>query len=360
MVNHIFTAALLSLLISPAAAQTGGMPSEAARARPVVTEIIADDPLETRPVPGVIAARTEVSLGFQTLGRMIARHVDVGDIVTEGQVLAAIDPDDLQDNVTAAEAAVAAALVQLDTTQASAERTRELARRSVVSTAQLEQVENALAAAQAHYIQAQSELLRARDAEGFANLVAPFDGVISAVFVNVGAVVSAGAPVIRLSGDDELEAVIDLPEAALADVSPGQSYEIWSENDEGRHIPAKVRLIVPLADAATRTRRVHLSLAQDQGLRLGTLIRARPALSGQRLLTLPESAIRETDGQTHVWIVKDDDGGRRVHLQAVQTAPVAAVGRIAITAGLDQGDEVVIRGVNSLTDGQAVGMAVTP
>lgn len=328
--------------------------------RPVVTEILADAPPSERSVPGVITARTEVILGFQTLGRVVSRLVEVGDTVVEGQQLAAIDPDDLQGNVTAADAAVQAALVQLNTTQATTERTRQLAQRNVVSTARLEQAENALASAEAAYVQAQSELISAHDAEGFANLLAPFDGVISEVMINAGAVVSAGQPVLRLSAADELEAVIDLPQSALANMKSGQPYQVWSESDKDHPLPASLRMIGPIADAATRTRRVHLSLAQDQGLRLGALIRAHPTPTGQKTLTIPLSAIRQQDGQPHVWVVQTKGIARFVQLRPILTTGPVIGQRITLLSGLNEGDEIITRGVNSLTEGQPVGPGIAP
>ena len=183
--------------------------------RPVVSVIVSDSDIKARSVPGVVTARNQVTLAFQTLGRLVQRNVDLGDDVALGDVLAELDPDDLADNVSAAAAAAETAEVQLSTAQATAERTRALVSRNVASTAQLEQAEQALASAEAAVEQTRSELIRARDAEGFAEMTAPFDGVISNVFANPGAVLNAGEPVLQLSAQESREAVIDLPEAAL-------------------------------------------------------------------------------------------------------------------------------------------------
>ena len=142
--------------------------------RPVVSVIVSDSDIKARSVPGVVTARNQVTLAFQTLGRLVQRNVDLGDDVALGDVLAELDPEDLADNVSAA-AAAETAEVQLSTAQATAERTRALVSRNVASTAQLEQAEQALASAEAAVEQTRSELIRARDAEGFAEMTAPFD-----------------------------------------------------------------------------------------------------------------------------------------------------------------------------------------
>ncbi|SIR06668.1 RND family efflux transporter, MFP subunit [Paracoccus thiocyanatus] len=335
-------------------------PAPAAGIRPVVSILVGDTQAAGHSVPGVIVARIEVALGFQTLGRVTARNVDIGDVVRRGDVMATLNPDDLQGDVRAAQAAVEAAQVELRTAEATAQRTRALAGRNVASTAQLEQAERALAAAQAAAQQAQSELVRARDTAGFAEMRAPFDGVVSATFANAGAVVSAGEPVLRLSTQDGIEAVIDLPDTVLSRVRQGDPYEVWTENEPGRILPATVSQIEPVADAATRTRRIHLALEQDADLRLGALVRARPAGAAAARLVLPQAAVLERDGAELVWVVSRDGDRATVALRRVQTAGPAPGGRLTIASGLAEGEEVVIRGIHSLTEGQIVGASVTP
>lgn len=362
------TARLAALLIFLLAGAAGAFtlpwqhppPQNAAPPRPVASVILRDEPAPGHSVPGIIAARREVVLGFQTLGRIIARDVDIGSVVRQGDLLAALDPGDLQGDVRAASAAADAAEVELRTVQAAAERTRALARRNVSTTAQLEQAERALAAAEAAAQRARSELIRARDAARFAELRAPFDGVISAVFSNPGAVISAGEPVLTLSAQDGIEAVIDLPDNLAARLNLNAPYEVWSEMEPDLLLPAKVSQIDPVADPVTRTRQVHLALQDDSRFRLGALIRARPARPDIARLTLPRTAILQQGGSAHVWVVERRDGGASVTLRPVVTAASPVNGLVAITSGLQPGQEVVIRGVHSLNEGQAVGRSVTP
>ena len=356
--------AVIAALIAAAAAvvmqRYDPVPTATTAPRPVASIIVDDRPLPAHSVPGTITAKIEVALGFQTLGRVTARHVDVGTVVHQGQVLARLDPDDLQGKVQAARAAAEAAKVELETAQATAARTRALAKRNVASTAQLEQAERVLAAAQATDQLARSELIRALDAAGFADMRAPFEGVISAVFANAGAVVGAGDPVVQLAAQKGREAVIDLPEAALSRVRLDDRYEVWTESDPDNRQPARVTQIEPVADAATRTRRIHLALADDGSVRLGALIRARPLATGTPLPTLPVAAILTRNGQEQVWIVSRSDGSATVDLRTVRTLGPALGDRVSIAEGVAKGDEVVIRGIHSLTPGQPVGRRVTP
>ena len=200
----LILAGVLALVCGPAAALSlpdwlglGGQAEKpAAPPRPVVSVIVDDRGLDARWIPGVVEARTQVQLGFQTLGRMIARPVDLGDQVAAGDLLAQLSTDDLAATTRAARAAVDAADVQDRTARATLERTQALAARNVASNAQLEQAQQEASAAAAAVEQARSQLLQAEDAEGFAKMTAPFAGVVSAVYEVPGAVVDAGAPVI--------------------------------------------------------------------------------------------------------------------------------------------------------------------
>lgn len=327
--------------------------------RPVVSEIVEDRGEDGRWVPGVVASRTQVTMAFQTLGRMVSRNVDLGDRVELGDVLANLAAEDLAALTRAAEAALASAEVQRDTARLTLERTDALAARNVASAAQLEQAQRAAAAAEARAEQARSALVQAQDAQGYARMIAPFSGVVSAVYEAPGSVLNAGTPVLQLSAESQREAVIDLPESALAGLPDDAAFTVWQRTDPTSQVRAVLDRIDPIADAATRTRRVYLTLPPDSPFRLGALIRARLGTASEPALMLSSAAIFQRDGVPHVWRVRRTDEGASV--EAVRITPAADFqGRILIAQGLEPGDEVVVRGVNSLVDGQPVGPRVQP
>lgn len=332
---------------------------DAAPIRPVVSEIVADRDEDARWIPGVVASRTQVTMAFQTLGRMISRPVDLGDRVREGDVLANLAAEDLAATTRAAEAALAAAEVQRDTARLTLERTEALAARNVASAAQLEQAQRAAAAADAGAEQARSALVQARDTQGYARMTAPFSGVVSAVYEEPGSVLGVGTPVLQLSAEDGREAVIDLPESALAGLPEDAAFTVWQRPDATRQVRAVLDRIDPVADAATRTRRLYLTLPADAPFRLGALIRARLGTASEPALMVSAAAIFERDDAPHVWRVLRN--GDAAHVEAVRITPAARMqDGVLIGEGLDPGDEVVVRGVNSLTDGQRVGPMVQP
>lgn len=336
--------------------------ADAPAPRPVVTEIVAPNGSALgRSVPGVIAAATEVQMAFQALGRMIERPVDVGDRVAAGDVLARLDPEDLAGNTRAAAASLTAAEVNLTTARNTADRVRSLSERNVAPAAQLEQAEQALSAARSAVDQARARLESARDAEGYAVMSAPISGVVSAVRATPGAVVAAGDPILTLSSENDLEATIDLTEAQLQGVDRGTECLIWRDRETEEPVRGHVSRISPVADRQTRTRRVYISLPPGSGFRLGSLIRVRRAADAAAALTVPvEALVARSPGDSAVWIVRrTGPDAATVALQPVVTGGQAGA-RVEVTQGLAPGDEVVVRGVNSLTEGQQVGRKVNP
>ena len=327
--------------------------------RPVVTSVLEGHGEAERSIPGVVQSKTQVTMAFQTLGRMIVRHVDLGDRVEKGDVLAELASEDLEASTRAAQAAADAAEVQRQTAQMTLERTQALARSNVASNAQLEQAQRAAAAAEAGAQQAQSELLRAQDAQGFARMTAPFSGVVSAVFETPGAVVSAGAPVLQLSTEDQREVVIDLPEYALASLPENAEFTVWQRTDPENEISASVNRIDPLADTATRTRRLYLTLPENAPFRLGSLVRARLGSEGKPVLTIPAIAIFQLNDNPHVWRVTREGESAQVNAVPIKHSN-AFQGMTVVEEGLQPGDEIVTRGIHSLSEGQAVGRRVDP
>ncbi|TMV86554.1 efflux RND transporter periplasmic adaptor subunit, partial [Thioclava sp. BHET1] len=236
-------------------------------------------------------------------------------------------------------------------------RARELTRRGVESSATAEAAANTLSAARAKLEQARAQLSQARETRGFATMKAPRDGVITTVYVQPGAALTAGQKVLHLAGTDEREAVIDLSDQDVAGLAPGAVFRLRLEAATEIETRATLRVIDPVSDSATRTRRLHLTLAGDApaAFRLGALVLVEPIDATAARVTLPVTAVLEGADGPHVWVV--DPAGRHIHRVAVTTGAVTG-DRILVTGGLKPGDEVVTRGIHSLKDGQQVGPRV--
>lgn len=322
--------------------------------RPVVSEIVSPQAGLAPSYAGTVAARTETDLGFPLAGTLAARPVEEGDVVAKGATLALLDLQDLNSELRAAQAGVTVAAAQLNSAQDAADRADQLVAKGVDSPATAESAKSSLAAAQARLDQARASLAQAEEFRNFATLTAPQDGVITHVYVQPGASLSAGQSVVRLAvtGQDQREVLIDLSEQDAAGLAPGAVFRVRMEAAPQITSTATLRLIDPVVDAATRTRRLHLTLAPDAStdFRIGALVQVEPDARTAAQLTLPATAL--IGGKDEVWVV--DRPANKVHRVAVTLG--ARVGeRVVVASGLTAGQEVVVKGVNSIEDGQTVG-----
>ena len=159
---------------------------------------------------GTVEPRYTTNIGFRVLGRLIARPVNVGDLVEEGQTLAAIDSTTLELAVQSARADLSRSKARLANASATEERKRTLIVSDSTTKASLDDAEYARAGAQASVARAQANLTKALEQLGYAQLKAEFAGVVTAVSADVGQVVSPGQTVVTVARPDVREAVVDV------------------------------------------------------------------------------------------------------------------------------------------------------
>ena len=307
-----------------------------------------------------IRARSESRLAFRVGGKLVRRPVNVGDVVKAGQVLAQIDASDLKLGQDAARAAVSAADIQLALNEAEYKRHKELRDQGFISGLELERREASLKASRAQAEQARAQASVQGNQASYAVLVADVSGVVTAVDAEPGAVLAAGAPVLRLAQEGPRDAVFSVSEDRLPALwallgKPGAvQMRPWGSDAA---LPATVREVAAAADPTTRTFLIKADIGRTD-LRLGqtaTVLIDAPAVAG--LFKLPLPAVFEQGGQSHVWVV---DPAR----STVRAQPIAVVGAegnlVLVGAGLANGLRVVTAGVHTLTTGQAVRLYAEP
>ena len=351
-----FILPLLALLSFPALAEDAAPPAEAPP-RPVVSVVVQPETELPVTYVGTVTARIETDLGFPLIGTIAERPVDAGDVVNKDEVLARLDPETLDADLRAAEAGVAVAEAQLRSATDAAERARALARSGAGSATRLEDAERALVAAEARLEQARASLAQAQDMRELATLSAPQDGVVTEVFADAGTTLSAGQPVLRLAATGAREIVIDLSEQDVAALDSGSEFSARLAANPTVTATATLRQIDPVAERATRTRRLHLALKDaPDAFRLGALARVTPLSGNDAGVVLPASAILGAEGpDPSVWRV--DRTTNRVEMVSVTLGPTVG-GYVVVTSGLKPGTEVVLKGIHSLQDGQVVGPSV--
>jgi len=325
--------------------------------RPVRTLTLAPSGTEaSMELSGEVVPRYESRLGFRVGGKIIARKVEVGTMVKRGQVLMQLDAADLQLSQAQAKAAVSAADSQLALAKADMDRYRELRAKNFVSQAVLDAKEASFKAAQSAHDQASAGLKVQANQSSYTTLVATAEGVVTGIDAEVGQVVSAGTPVVRVARSGAIEIKVSIPEDRVDAIRQAKSVTVrtWAQRDTA--VAGVVREIAPAADPATRTFSARVALPTPQAdIRLGmtaTVSFSAPLPPGIRL---PLTALLNDQGKTSVWVVEKGK---------VKLVPVVLAGpqgnEILVASGLDAGQEVVIAGVHLLREGQKVSILGRP
>ncbi|MEO7934788.1 MAG: efflux RND transporter periplasmic adaptor subunit [Dokdonella sp.] len=303
--------------------------------------------------PGEIHARFESALGFRVGGKIRARRVDVGNQVKKDQLLAELDPQDLELARSSAHASLASAQAAFQLAKSEHDRYETLHKRNFVSQFDLEAKTNALAAASAHVAEARAALAAASNQAGYAELRADADGVITTISGEAGQVVAAGQPIMTLAHSGASEVEISVPEQAIAELKVGGPAQIELWTDSGTRSEGSIREIAPSADATTRSYRVRVAFADEtSNPRLGQT--ARVYLTSQDTLgqfVVPLSAIYEKDGKPALWSVDPSTG--KVHLTPVGVEKFGETDAL-ISNGLSAQAWIVTAGVHRLREGEVI------
>jgi len=354
MAGRTGTIGLFGLALAATLAGCGQGDGAGEPARPVlVVHPVADTGRADIAYAGEVRAREESTLGFRVGGKLVRRLVDVGDRVHAGQLLAELDPGDLQLQAQATQAQLVAAQAELARAQADRARFAKLAQQQLVSRSALDTQDAAAAAAAGQVRAIRAQLDVARNQAAYAQLRAPRDGAIASRQAEAGQVVAAGQPVFVLAADSGREAVFAVPEVAIDDVHVGQpvSVELWSR--PGVRLSGTVRELAPAADAQTRTYAARATLADAQAATLGQSVRVfLDGNAGNKRLSVPLAAVqRDARGRTAVWVV--EPAHRRLHLTPVRLGAWDE-NRVPVLAGLRTGDWVVAAGGHLLREGETV------
>jgi len=329
---------------------------------------------------GYVEPRRKATVSSKITGKVIEVLVDEGMIVEKGQVLARLDDSDAQRryDATRADRNVArAAIEELDVNLADAERTlhriNELWAQGVASVQDLDSATAAVDAIRANLDFARASLdaaearlaVAAQDLENYT-IRAPFAGIAVSKDAQPGEMVSpvsAGGGFTRtgistIVDMESLEIEVDVNESHIAKVHPGQPADAVLDAYPEWHIPATVRTIIPTADRQKATVKVRLTfdkldprILPDMGVKVAFreivdegLSSSTPAQS-----LIPQPAVRDDGGLTVVFVIEDDTVDRR----AVNVGR-AVGGDVEIMAGVTPGDQVVVSGLDGLSDGQKV------
>jgi RND family efflux transporter MFP subunit len=351
MIRTWMTAAALALL-----AACGRAPeTRPEEVRPVrVTKVggAADAAARRVEYPGEVRPRYETRLAFRVGGKIVERHVEVGARVRAGQVLARLDPEDLQQAAASAHAQVASVEAERNLAAAELKRYTDLREKNFISQAEFDRRASAYTTADARLKAVRAQYRQAANQTAYATLASDTAGVITAFEAEAGQVVAAGQTVARLARPGEKEVAIAVPESQHGHLEQAGEFTVTLNAYPGKAWKGRLRELSPVADPATRTYAARITvLGAGDDVELG--MSARVAVAGgaaQAGTVLPIAALYARGDAPQVWIVNADN---TVRLAPVTTRGVAGE-RVVVDSGLAPGDVVVTAGAQLLRPGQKV------
>lgn len=358
--NRIIPALPLTSLAAASLLLIGGCsepPAPAAVAKPVfVTTVAPTASTQSRTFTSVLRARVESDLAFRIGGKVVERLVEIGGSVKAGQVLARLDAADYQLAVKAASDQVQAASVDAQQAASDEARFRRLLADGSVGAADHERQKARADSAAARLDQARRQLELARNREGYASLVAPYAGVVTAIRFERGQVVPEGQPVVSLAREGDNEVVVDLPEDWVGRAR-GLTATAAPWHDPKARLRLALRELSPQATAQGRTYRARYaatseSRAQVSALPLGSTMQLTLSSpqAGPATVSLPVSALVKGSGPAGVWVLNAEGSGLMftpVQVVSVDDATVQVT-------GLASGSRVVSVGAQKLDGGMLV------
>ena len=323
-------------------ADAGAAAGAAPPAIPVEAAIAQRDTvIDAIAATGQVEAIQSIELKPDVEGRLNEILVREGTIVAKGAPLFRIDDAELQAQVARAEA-------ERDLAQQSLKRTRELLEQRASSQADLENAEATYRSSAASL-----DLLKVRLDR--TTVRAPFAGVMGQRFVSVGDYVTTASRLASLQTVDPTRAVFQVPERYATSLEKDQRITFQVAALQGRQFVGRVDFVDPVVQLPGRTITVKALVSNPKGeLRPGMFVEVRLETAVRpNAVVIPEDAILALQQESFAWVVVEGKATRRVVSLGVRTP-----GFVEITDGVREGEQVVVGGVEKMSEGAPVAAKV--
>ncbi|HEX5397998.1 MAG TPA: efflux RND transporter periplasmic adaptor subunit [Verrucomicrobiae bacterium] len=333
----LFALLLFPVLLAGCGAKhedTSGTASQLPTATVQVQTIEHRPHARTEAVVGTVQARLHATLEAKVSGHIEQLPVELGRRVKKGELVALLDDRDLKARLDQAEASQAQA-------ESNWNRVSTLFHQQAATRAEYDD-------AQAQKRVTDATVAGAKAMLGYAKIVAPFDGVVTKKWADVGDLASPGKPLVDIEDPSQLRVQADVPDVIAAHVHEGgqMSVRVDALNQESTGTVAEIS---PAADPVTHTFRVKVNLPATPGLMSGQFARLEVPVGESDALLVPDQAVVERGQMEILFVVVNG----HAQLRLVKTG--RHIGdQVEILSGLDAGDVVVAGGASELTDGQPV------
>jgi len=312
-------------------------------------------------LPGELHPSLEAAIYARTSGYLKSRKVELGASVKRGDVLAEIDSPETDQQLKQAQADLATAQANSLVAQSTLERWNNLLPSHLVSQQDMDLKTAEANAKKAMVASAQANVDRLEKLEGFKNVVAPFDGIVTARNIDVGTLITSGnasaQELFHIADLQKLRIQIQVPQQQALLIKPGLTATIVLPEQPGQKIPAKLLRTAQAIDQTTHTLLAELEVDNsNRQLLSGGYCEVHLPLSASNSVRIPASAlIFGSDGLK----VATVDADSKVAMKPVTIGQDFGK-QVEITTGLDTSDKIIINPWDSIVSGQSVTIATPP
>ncbi len=314
---------------------------------------------------GTVKAHTVSQVAPKVMGMVTQLLVKSGERVKAGQLLATLENSDSRQKLAAAEAGyreagkgMEAAARNLELQEITYERYRRLFESEAIARQQLDQIQTQAQIARLEYEKAAEGMNRAaatreeaRAYDGYTRLLAPTDGIVTEKRLEVGGMLQPGAAAITVEDASSFLVEAYMEENQLGKVAVGMPVRVLLGTErEEKIFGGTVSEIVPAVDSASRSFLLKVALAADPAIHTGLYAKLQIALAERQAMQVPLEAVVNKGELTGVYVV---DADKRIWYRMVRLGNKQD-GQVEVLAGLKNGEQVVVKGVEEAADGGVV------
>jgi membrane fusion protein (multidrug efflux system) len=333
-----WAAAILIAMLAQGCGKKGDQKTQSEAPQNVSVAAVTTEVIERRvDITGTLAPWEEATVSIEVDGRLTELPVDLGDVVTKGEVLCRIMPVEYEWKKTQSEAD----LLKAETDYQRLEKLRD---EQVVSKEQIDEGRRKLDVARAA-----ADLARKKLADTV--LRAPFDGAVAKRLVNQGEYIRAGSAAFYLVRLNPIKFKGDVPERFAGDVHKDDQVLAYTDAAKEITLAGTIVRVSPSIASDSRSFAVEAKIDNNQGsIKPGSFARISILTKKmENVLTVPEVAVFTFAGTPRVFVAKDGKASERVIETAGKTRD-----RVLVAKGLTAGEKIVTTGVDLLTDGRTI------
>ena len=322
----------------------------------VVNTAQTDTVLEQVPLTGTITSARVAKVSAEVSGQVEVVNVEVGDRVETGAALIELDREIDQLTLAALQASTQQARSELASAKRRYQDVKRLREQRSISENEMRLRESEVEVDATTLKQKQAEEQRQQARVERHTLRAPFGGVIVERQTEAGEWIEPGSPVLTLVAVDDLRIEFRVPQEFYSRINTQSTLSITLDALPGRVFDGTIEAVVPVSDASSRTFLTHVKLdAGDARITPGMSVHGKLNLTtGRQGVVISRDAIlRYPDGRVTVWVIEPDSDPPTVSEKRITTGH-SFDGMITIREGIQAGDVVVVRGNESLQEGQQV------